>query len=85
MSATETVNAGSIPDRVKLKAMKIGVQSFSARRLGIREKVYILHHVWWTGGQVAAWLEDRKICLLSPGRANLVNKREITNKYLLYT
>ena len=33
-----------------------------------------LHSVWWTGGQLVARLEHRKVPLQSLGQSNLVNK-----------
>ena len=45
-SATETVDCGSIPDRVKLKTIKIGIHSFPAGRSAIKGTVWSLHHVW---------------------------------------
>ena len=38
-SATETVDSGSIPDRVKLKTIKIGIHSFPAGRSAIKRTV----------------------------------------------
>ena len=73
-SATETVDLGSIPGRVKPKTIKIGIHSFPAWRSAITGTVWSFHRVWYTYGQVAAWLEDRKVPSLSPGQGNLVNK-----------
>ena len=38
-SATETVDSGSIPGRVKSKTIKIGIHSFPAGRSAIKETV----------------------------------------------
>ena len=73
-SATEAVDSGSIPGRIKSKTIKIGIYSFPAWRSALKETVWSLRRVWWTVGQVAAWLEDRKVPSLSPGQGNLVNK-----------
>ena len=35
-SATKTIDSGSIPGRVKLKTIKIGIHSFPACRLAIK-------------------------------------------------
>ena len=40
--------------------------------------MWSFHHVCWTGGKEAAWLEYRKVSLKSPGQGNLVNKRRTT-------
>ena len=37
-----------------------------------------LHGAWWTGGQVAVWLENQVALSLSSGHGNLVNKNVIT-------
>ena len=39
--------------------------------------MWSLHRVWWTDGQVAAWLEDRKVPSLSLGQDKFVNKNVI--------
>ena len=38
-SVAETVDSDSIPDRVKLNTIKIGIYSFPARRSAIKERV----------------------------------------------
>ena len=73
-SATEAIDMGSIPSRVKPKTKKIGIHSFPAWRSAIKGTVWSLHLVWYADGQVAAWLKDRKVPSLSPGQGNLVNK-----------
>ena len=45
-SATEEVDLGSIPGRVKPKTRKIGIHSFPAWRSAIKETVRNLHRVW---------------------------------------
>ena len=45
-SATETVDLGSIPGRVKPKTIKIGIHSFPAWRSAIKGTVWSLHRVW---------------------------------------
>ena len=45
-SATEAVDTGSIPGRVKPKTIKIGIYSFPAWRSAIKGTVWSLHRVW---------------------------------------
>ena len=45
-SATEAVDSGSIPGRVKPKTIKIGIHSFSAWRSAIKGTVWSLRRVW---------------------------------------
>ena len=45
-SATEAVDTGSIPGRVKPKTIKIGIHSFPAWRSAIKGTVWSLHRVW---------------------------------------
>ena len=45
-SATEAVDSGLIPGRVKPKTIKIGIHSFPAWRSAIKETVWSLHRVW---------------------------------------
>ena len=45
-SATEAVDTGSIPGRVKPKTIKIGIHSFPAWRSAIKGAVWSLHRVW---------------------------------------
>ena len=45
-SDTETVDSGSIPARIKLKTIKIGIHSFPAWRSAIKGAVWSLHRVW---------------------------------------
>ena len=75
-SATETVDWSSIPGRVKQKTIQNGIPSFPAWRSAIKEQ---WSHHRARGRQVAAWLEDRKVPLLSPDQVKLVNRDTITN------
>ena len=45
-SATETVDLGSIPGRVKPKTIKIVIHSFPAWCSAIKGTVWSLHRVW---------------------------------------
>ena len=45
-SATEAVDLGSIPGRVKPKTIKIGIHSFPAWRSAIKGTVWSLRRVW---------------------------------------
>ena len=45
-SATEAVDSGSIPGRVKPKTIKIGIHSFPAWRSAIKGTVWSLRRVW---------------------------------------
>ena len=45
-SATEMVNLGSIPGRVKPKTIKTGIYSFPAWRSAIKGTVWSLLRVW---------------------------------------
>ena len=45
-SATETVDSGSIPGRVKPKTIKIGIHSFPAWRSALKGTVWSLRRVW---------------------------------------
>ena len=45
-SATETVDSGSIPGRVKPKAIQIGIYSFPAWCSAIKGTVWSLRRVW---------------------------------------
>ena len=45
-SVTETVHMSSIPGRVKLKILKIGIHNFPAWRSAIKVTVWSLHRVW---------------------------------------
>ena len=45
-SATEAVDLGSIPGRVKPKTLKIGIHSFPAWRSAIKGTVWSLRRVW---------------------------------------
>ena len=54
-SATETVDSGSIPGRMKPKTIKIGIHSFPARRPAIRDSVKPPLCV------VPRWQLDRKV------------------------
>ena len=45
-SATETVDSGSIPGRVKQKTIKIGIHSFPAWVSAIKGTVWSLRRVW---------------------------------------
>ena len=45
-SATEAVDSGSIPGRVKPKTIKIGIHSFPAWRSAFKGTVWSLHRVW---------------------------------------
>ena len=45
-SATEAVDTGSIPGRVKPKTIKISIHSFPAWRSAIKGAVWSLHRVW---------------------------------------
>ena len=45
-SATEAVDSGSIPGRVKPKTIKIGIHSFPAWRSAIKGIVWSLRRVW---------------------------------------
>ena len=45
-SATEAVDLGSIPGRVKPKTLKIGTHSFPACRSAIKGTVWSLRRVW---------------------------------------
>ena len=69
--ATEAVEWGSIPDRVKPKTIKIG---FTAFLLDVQQEKGKCEASIMCGEQVAAWLEDRKGPSLSPVQGNLVNK-----------
>ena len=77
VSATKTINTGSILGRVK---SKIRIHSFPAWRSAIkRDIVVVLSPLSWV---VDAWegdslLEDRKFSSLSPDQENLVNKNII--------
>ena len=46
VSATETVNSGSISGRDKPKTVKIGFHSFFACRSALKETEWSLHRVW---------------------------------------
>ena len=72
-SATETVDSGSTPGCGQTKHYKIGIYSFTfSNKKGQREASTMC------GRQVAAWLEDQKVPLLSLGQGNLVKKPVIT-------
>ena len=45
-SATEAVDSGSIPGRVKPKTIKIGIHSFPAWRSALKGTVWSFHRVW---------------------------------------
>ena len=45
-SATEAVDSGSIPGRVKTKIIKIVIHSFPAWRSALTRTVWSLHRVW---------------------------------------
>ena len=45
-SATEAVDSGSIPGRVKPKTIKIGIHSFPAWHSALKGTVWSLHRVW---------------------------------------
>ena len=77
-----TVGSGLVPGRDKPKTIKIGIYTFCAWRSALKRTAWSFHHVWETGGQMAAWLKDRKIPSLSLGQGNLVNKDVITIRYL---
>ena len=70
-SATETVDSGSIPSRIKPKTMKIGIHSFLLDVQQLKEQC---EASTVCGRQVATLLENRRVPLLSPGQGNLVNK-----------
>ena len=63
-SATEAIDVGSIPGRVKPKTIKTLVFTLK----GPFEASAV------SGRQVAAWLEDQKVPSLSPGLGNFVIK-----------
>ena len=75
-SASETVDSGSIPPRVKPKTIKKSV--FTATLLDVQqlkgqcEASTMCGIDRWAG--VTAWLDGRKVLSLSPGQGNLVNK-----------
>ena len=70
-SATETVHLGSIPGRVKPKTIKNSIYSFPAWRSAIKKDSVKPPR---TGGQVAAWLRNRKVPSLSPDQGKFANK-----------
>ena len=76
VSATETVDLGSISGRVKLKIIKIGIHSFHAWRSAMKWQCEASSVCGRQVGteQVEAWLEDWKVLSLSSGQGNLVNK-----------
>ena len=80
-SAVETVDSGSIPGRVKPKTIKIWYSQLPCLTFSYKRTLWTLHCVWWTDGQVAAWLEDWKVPSLSPGQGNLINQDVITILY----
>ena len=45
-SATEAVNSGLIPGRVKPQTINIGIYSFFARSSALKGKVWSFHRVW---------------------------------------
>ena len=45
-SATEAVESGLIPSRVKPKTIKIGIHNFPAWRLAIKGTLWSLRRVW---------------------------------------
>ena len=69
-STTETVDLDSILGRTKANTIKTGIHSFPAKSSAWKGRVWSLHRVWQTRGQVAAWLEDRKDPLLFLAEAN---------------
>ena len=72
-SATETVNSGSIPGRVKPKTIKIGIHSFPAtfsnKRDSVKPPPCVVDR--WAGGSLT---RRQKVPSLSPGQGNLVNE-----------
>ena len=73
-SATEAVDLGSIPCRVKPKTIRIDIHSFLLDVQQLKGQCEAPVGCGKTGRQVAAWLEDRKFFSLSPGQDDLVNK-----------
>ena len=70
-SATEMVDLGSIPGRVKPKLEKL---IFTASLLDVQKlKEKCEASIVW-GKQEAVWLEDRKVSSLSPSQDNFVNR-----------
>ena len=59
-SDAETVDLGLIPGRVKLKAKKIGIHSFRAKRLAIKGIVWSFNRVldMWAGGSLTREPKD---------------------------
>ena len=66
-SATEEVDSGSLPGRVKPKNIKIDAHSFTAWLLAIKKTVWSLQRVWFTGGrsQLDSKTEKPLCCLLA--------------------
>ena len=80
-TATETVDTGCNPCRVKLMTIKISIHSFPAWRSALKKgqcETSTMGGRQVGTGLVTALLEDRKVPLLSPGRGNLVNKHAYT-------
>ena len=76
-SAIETIDSGFIPSRVKPKTINIGVHRSQLLCMTFSNKTRCSHASAVCNRQLAAQLEKQKVHSLSPGQANLVNKRVI--------
>ena len=76
-SATETVDLGLTHSRIKPKTRETGIQSLSTS-LSAKKESLKPERMWWTGGQMAVCLEDRKVSSQSPVVMQLGNRAGFT-------